>query len=122
MKKNFLKKVMLSFVMLMMGVCMASAQMPGGQMPSPEEMAKFQADQMKQTCTLDDDQYAKVLVVCKESGEKMQSAMAGGQPDFSAFGKIQEEQNEKLKKIMTDEQFKKWDEHQQEMRKQFGGF
>jgi hypothetical protein len=118
MKKNFFKTAILSLV-LACGVNIANAQM--GQMPSPEEMAKMQADQMKQTVNLNDDQYNKVLVVYKESGEKMQKAFEGGQPDFSKFGEIQEEQNKKFKEILTDEQYKKWDEYQQEMRKNWGG-
>lgn len=108
-------------LMLVFGVSAANAQM--GQMPSPEEMAKFQADQMKQTVNLNDDQYNKVLVIYKESGEKMRKLFeGGGQPDFSKMGEIQEEQNKKFKEILTPEQYKKWDEYQQEMRKNMGGF
>lgn len=119
---NFFKTAIMSLV-LACGVSIANAQMPGGQMPSPEEMAKMQADQMKQTVNLNDDQYNKVLVVYKESGEKMRKLFegGGGQPDFSKFGEIQEEQNKKFKEILTADQYKKWDDHQQQMRQQWGG-
>lgn len=121
MKMNFFKTAIMSLV-LACGVSIANAQMPGGQMPSPEEMAKMQADQMKQTVNLNDDQYNKVLVVYKEQGEKMGKLFqGGGQPDMSEFAKMQEEQNKKLQEILTPEQFKKWDEHQQEMRRNWGG-
>ena len=122
MKMKFFKTAIMSLV-LACGVSIANAQMPGGQMPSPEEMAKMQADQMKQTVNLNDDQYNKVLVVYKESGEKMRKLFegGGGQPDFSKFGEIQEEQNKKFKEILTADQYKKWDEHQQQMRQQWGG-
>ncbi|MBQ4230241.1 MAG: hypothetical protein II671_01690, partial [Salinivirgaceae bacterium] len=65
----------------------------------------------------------KVLVVYKESGEKMRKLFegGGGQPDFSKFGEIQEEQNKKFKEILTADQYKKWDDHQQQMRQQWGG-
>ncbi len=120
MKMRFFKTAIMS-LMLVFGVSAANAQM--GQMPSPEEMAKFQADQMKQTVNLNDDQYNKVLVIYKESGEKMRKLFeGGGQPDFSKMGEIQEEQNKKFKEILTPEQYKKWDEYQQEMRKNMGGF
>lgn len=120
MKMKFFKTAIMS-LMLVFGVSAANAQM--GQMPSPEEMAKFQADQMKQTVNLNDDQYNKVLVIYKESGEKMRKLFeGGGQPDFSKMGEIQEEQNKKFKEILTPEQYKKWDEYQQEMRKNMGGF
>lgn len=123
MKKNFLK-IAFTSLMLVFGMGVANAQF-GGQMPSPEEMAKMQADQMKETVKLNDDQYAKVLVVYKEQGEEMGKLFnGGGQPDFSEFGKIQEKTNGKLKEILTEEQYKKWDEHQQQMMQQFqgGGF
>jgi len=120
MKMKFFKTAIMS-LMLVFGVSAANAQM--GQMPSPEEMAKFQADQMKQTVNLNDDQYNKVLVIYKESGEKIGKLFeGGGQPDFSKMGEIQEEQNKKFKEILTPEQYKKWDEYQQEMRKNMGGF
>lgn len=121
MKMKFFKTAIMS-LMLVFGVRAANAQM--GQMPSPEEMAKFQADQMKQTVNLNDDQYNKVLVIYKESGEKMRKLFegGGGQPDFNKMGEIQEEQNKKFKEILTPEQYKKWDEYQQEMRKNMGGF
>lgn len=119
MKKNFFRTAIMSLA-LVLGVNIANAQM--GQMPSPDEMAKFQADQMKQTVNLTDDQYNKVLVVYKEQGEKMGKLFqGGGQPDMSEFAKMQEEQNKKLQEILTPEQYKKWDEHQQEMRRNWGG-
>lgn len=123
MKKNFLK-IAFTSLMLVFGMGVANAQF-GGQMPSPEEMAKMQADQMKETVKLNDDQYAKVLVVYKEQGEQMQKMFQeGGQPDMGAFQKMHEEQDKKLKEILTDEQYKKWNEHQQQMMQQFqgGGF
>lgn len=118
--KNKLFKLAVTCLMAVMGVCAANAQF--GQMPSPEEMAKMQADQMKQTVSLSDDQYAKVLVIFKEQGEEMQKVFqGGGQPDFSVFRTIQENQNKKLKEVLDEEQFKKWDEHMQEMRRNMGG-
>ena len=119
MKKNFFRTAIMSLA-LVLGVNIANAQM--GKMPSPDEMAKMQADQMKQTVNLTDDQYNKVLVVYKEGSEKMQKMFqGGGQPDMSEFGKMQEEQNKKLQEILTPEQYKKWDEHMQQMRQQWGG-
>jgi len=121
MKKNFLKTAIMSLA-LVFGVNIANAQM-GGQMPSPEEMAKYQADQMKQTVNLTDDQYNKVLVVYKESGEEMRKMFeGGGQPDFSKFGEMREKQNKKFQEILTPEQYKKWSDYQEEMRKNMGGF
>ena len=120
MKMKFFKTAIMS-LMLVFGASAANAQM--GQMPSPDEMAKFQADDMKTTVNLNDDQYNKVVVVFKEQTEKMQKAFQeGGQPDFM---KMIEERNNKLKEILTDEQYKKWEAHERErfqnMQGGFGG-
>ena len=115
-------------VMLLVGAFTANAQgFGGGQMPSAEEIAKMRADQMKETVNLTADQYAKVTVIFKEEMEAMQKMFEGGgmTGDFEQMRKDmekrQEEQNKKLKAILTEDQFKKWEKQQEEMRAQFGG-
>ncbi|MBR4525522.1 MAG: hypothetical protein IKP15_08235 [Bacteroidales bacterium] len=115
-------------VMLLVGAFTANAQgFGGGQMPSAEEIAKMRADQMKETVNLTADQYAKVTVIFKEEMEAMQKMFEGGgmNGDFEQMRKDmekrQEEQNKKLKAILTEDQFKKWEKQQEEMRAQFGG-
>ena len=114
--------------MLLVGAFTANAQGFGvGQMPSAEEIAKMRADQMKETVNLTADQYAKVTVIFKEEMEAMQKMFEGGgmNGDFDQMRKDmekrQEEQNKKLKAILTEDQFKKWQKQQEEMRAQFGG-
>ena len=114
--------------MLLVGAFTANAQgFGGGQMPSAEEIAKMRADQMKETVNLTADQYAKVTVIFKEEMEAMQKMFEGGgmNGDFDQMRKDmvkrQEEQNKKLKAILTEDQFKKWQKQQEEMRAQFGG-
>lgn len=114
--------------MLLVGAFTANAQgFGGGQMPSAEEIAKMRADQMKETVNLTADQYAKVTVIFKEEMEAMQKMFEGGgmNGDFEQMRKDmekrQEEQNKKLKEILTEDQFKKWEKQQEEMRAQFGG-
>ena len=93
----------------------------------PEEIAKMRADQMKEAVNLTADQYAKVTVIFKEEMEAMQKMFEGGgmNGDFEQMRKDmekrQEEQNKKLKAILTEDQFKKWQKQQEEMRAQFGG-
>ena len=115
-------------VMLLVGAFTANAQgFGGGQMPSAEEIAKMRADQMKETVNLTADQYAKVTVIFKEEMEAMQKMFEGGgmNGDFEQMRKDmekrQEEQNKKLKAILTEDQFNKWQKQQEEMRVQFGG-
>ena len=114
--------------MLLVGAFTANAQgFGGGQMPSAEEIAKMRADQMKETVNLTADQYAKVTVIFKEEMEAMQKMFEGGgmNGDFEQMRKDmekrQEEQNKKLKEILTEDPFNKWQKQQEEMRAQFGG-
>ncbi|MBP5336157.1 MAG: hypothetical protein J6Y63_01435 [Bacteroidales bacterium] len=114
--------------MLLVGAFTSNAQGFGGQMPSADEIAKMRADQMKETVSLTDDQYAKVTVIFKEEMEAMQKMFEGGGGmggDFEQMRKDmekrQEEQNKKLKEILTEDQFNKWQKQQEEMRAQFGG-
>ena len=113
--------------MLLVGAFTSNAQGFGGQMPSADEIAKMRADQMKETVNLTDDQYAKVTVIFKEEMEAMQKMFEGGGMggDFDQMRKDmekrQEEQNKKLKEILTEDQFTKWQKQQEEMRAQFGG-
>ncbi len=119
-------KWMIAGMMLLGGVFAAQAQPggfggPGGQM-DPEQMATRQADQMKQSLKLTDQQYTKVVAVFKEQMESMQKMMQGGQrPDMEAMQKVREEQEKKLKDILTADQFKTWQEEQANRRGGFGG-
>ncbi len=109
-------------LMLVLGANAADTQpMPDPQMPDASEMAKMQADQMKEVCSIDAEQYEKVLKVFTETSKKMQDVMAGGDFDQEKMGKIMNEQNESLKKILTEDQYKKWEKHMQEMMANFGG-
>lgn len=110
-KNNF--KIALMSLMIVCGANAANAQM--GQMPTPTQ----RADQMKEVVKLTDDQYKKIVTVYKEQDEQFKKLMSdGGQPSHEEFGKIFQEQDKKLKETLTDEQYKKWQEHMQSM---FGG-
>ena len=118
-------------VMLLVGAFASNAQpggFPGGQMPDAAQIAKMRADQMKDVVKLTDDQYAKVQALFKEEMEEMQKRMEGGAPmngDFEAMRKEMEtrrqEQNKKLQKILSKEQFEKWTKEEENRRAAFGG-
>jgi len=101
---------------------------------NPEDMAKRQADQLKTTCELNDEQYKKVkdyyVEQSKAQMEQMQKMMQGGQGggqqmDMEAMRKQmqerQEAQNKFLKGVLTEDQFKKYETAQAERRRQFQG-
>ena len=134
-----MKKLVFAFVAMMIATC-SFAQAPqggfGGGMGqfNPEDMAKRQADQLKTTCELNDDQYEKVkdyyVEQSKAQMEQMQKMMQGGQGggqqmDMEAMRKQmqerQEAQNKFLKGVLTEDQFKKYETAQAERRRQFQG-
>ena len=126
-----LTKLLVAGVMLVAGSFVSMAQ-PGGGRPGgqggrqfdPAQMAQRRADMMKEALKLTDAQYAKVLEMYKEESEAMQKQMQSGERprmDRETMEKQREEQNKKLKAILTEEQFKTWTEQQQEMRRGFGG-
>lgn len=95
----------------------------GGQRPDAAAMAKMQADQMKELVKLSDEQYTKVLDVFKKSSEKMQANRGNGQQggfNMEAMQKMQQEQDAQIKKILTEDQYKKWTESRGN-RRGFGG-
>lgn len=119
--KKFLLASVFAAVMMLLGAGNARCQDFGG-MPSPDEMAKMQADQMKDVVKLTDAQYPKVLEIFKEQSLKMSELFGGGgMPDQDKMTKLFEEQDAKLKKVLTAEQHKKWTEHIQRMFQNMGG-
>ena len=94
---------------------------------SPEESAKRQTEQIKEAVGLKADQEKKVYEINLESSKKMselRSQMQGGGGGFEgmreAFGKIREEQDKKMKEVLTEEQWVKYEKWQEERRQRRG--
>src|SRR5690606_11933658 len=101
-----------------------------GQQRSPEERAKQTMERLADL-KLDKDQTEKTSAVFKEFYEARQKMMeemraGGGAPDRDAMmekiQKMNADRDEKLKKIFTGDQYKKWkDEIEPTLRPQRGG-
>lgn len=117
--KKFIITLMAAAVMLFAGSQKSSAQDFNF---DPEQMAQMRVDQMKQSLKLTDDQSAKLLEIFKKQNEEMGKLFAGGgMPDMGEFQKMMEKQDIEIKKVLTEEQAKAYDEQQKKMREQFGG-
>lgn len=127
-----MKKMFILVAALLFGAAVANAQPGGwgGQRPDPEQMALRQADRMKEQLELTDAQYTKVLELFKaENAEWMKNfnpeAAQGGDMDFEAIRKQMEERRAKrdvqLKTILTEDQFKKYQENMANRRGPGGG-
>ncbi|MDO4818924.1 MAG: hypothetical protein Q3994_00930 [Prevotella sp.] len=105
----------LFFAIVAMIFCLNISAQGFGQMPQPEEIAKMQAENMKQNYGIDDKQYDAVyklyLKDVKEMMKEFQNMQGGDMNEM--MGKVQarmEAMKKSLKEILTEEQFKKYEE------------
>lgn len=82
----------------------------------PEQIARRQTDQLKDTLSLNEEQEQKVYELNLETGQKMRALRDEIQgSDVGSIrekmGEIREEQNEKMKEILTEEQWKKYEKY-----------
>ena len=100
------------------------------QSATPEEMAKRQTEQIKEKCGIDKDQEKKVydlnLKSSKEMAKLREGMQGSGGPsdDMRAkMMKIRDDQNKEMKKILTADQYVKYEKYLEERRaaRQGGG-
>ena len=128
-----MKKLIFAAFALIFSVSMFAQQPQRGERREfkPEEMATRQAEHMKQELALDDEQYQSVYALFLKRNEEMKKQFAnrqeGQQVDREArraeMIKKQEAMNAELRKILTAEQYTKYQEMQkkeQERRRQGG--
>lgn len=123
-----MKKIILT---LIVALCAVVANAQGFRQMNPEDMAKRQAERIKETCGINDEQYAKIydlyLAQSKQTQAMMDSLRAqanngGERPRFDreAMQKRQDEMNAKIKAVLTEEQYAKYEEMQKQMRERRG--
>ena len=94
---------------------------------NPEDIAKMQADRIKEVCKVDDGQYKKIVDYFVKDVKEMTAQMSQGPGggfggfDMEAFQKRQKAQTDFLKSVLTEDQYKKYEEDQRKMMEQFGG-
>ncbi|MEZ5102919.1 MAG: hypothetical protein R2757_00360 [Draconibacterium sp.] len=120
-----MRKIGFLLIAILMGTTISMAQ-PGGQRMAPEERAKQQTAELKEALGLDKTQEKKVYDLNLETGKKMQKMREemGGQ-GFSdemreKMQAMREETNKEMKKILTDEQYKKYEKYLEERRARRG--
>ncbi len=119
-----MKKIGLIFMSVMLVAVVSFAQ-PGQRNVNPEEMAKRQTEQIKEAVGLDAKQEKQVYEVNLESGKKMRAMrekMQGSGFDGmrEKMQEIRTEQDKKMKEILSDAQWKKYEKYQEERRSQMG--
>ena len=107
-----MKKIFL-FICLLSSAGFIMAQGGGGQpRRTVEERVKLTMEKIIPPLTLNKEQETKTDVVFSEYYKAMdkfrESLEPGTRPERSQFEKFITERDEKLKKVFTEEQFKKW--------------
>ncbi len=116
-----MKRIGLLLAALILGTTAIMAQ-PGGQRNfDPEEMAKRQTAQLKEALDLNQDQEKKVYDLNLETGKEMRALReknqgGGWEAMREDMTKIREGQDKKMKAILTDDQWVKYQKYQQERR------
>jgi periplasmic protein CpxP/Spy len=116
----------LSVVMMsVMLIAMTGLAQPGQRNMNPEDMAKQQTAGIKEAVGLNAKQEKQVYDLNLESSKKMQamrSEMQGGgfEGMREKMAEEREEQDKKMKAILTDAQWKKYEKYREEQRAQRG--
>lgn len=88
----------------------------------PEEMAKRNTDAMKERLELNDDQLKKVEAINLETSKKMSEVFASASGSREAMREemmaIDEEKDEALKPILTEDQWKEYEKMKEEQAEQ----
>lgn len=106
-------------VLLFLGIFgMGACAQPQGR-PSAEEMAKNQTEKLKKELSLNSDQEKKVYNVFLESNKSREQTMKSTQENRDAMHSKMEAsrtaENEKLKPVLSEEQYNKYIELQKKM-------
>lgn len=116
-----MKNKFMLFLGLMLAVTISvSAQQ--GQRRTAEERTKATIERLTESLTLTKDQVTKLEPIILANNQEMDKAFKDGQrPDRETMQKNRAAMNEKFKGILTEEQYKKYEEDQAKMRQNRGG-
>ncbi|MCY1722245.1 hypothetical protein OU798_17965 [Prolixibacteraceae bacterium Z1-6] len=123
-----MKKLGLLMMIVIFGATLSLAQNRDGQRNfDPEEMAKRQTKELTELLSLDKAQAQKVHELNLESGKKMskmREEMQGGGDREAMREKMTEmrkKQNAEMKKILSEDQYTKYEKYLEERRARRGG-
>ena len=116
-----MKKIGFLMIAMLLGTIVSMGQ--NWQSATPEEMAQRQTDQIKEKCGLDKGQEKKVYDLSLKSGKEMaklreEMQNAGGPNDEmrAKMTKIRDGQNAEMKKILSADQYVKYEKYLEERR------
>lgn len=122
-----MKKIGFLLIAVLLGTAMSMAQ-PGGQRNmDPEEMAKRQTERLKEALGLNKDQEKKVYDLSLETSKKrskmfqeMRDSGGGFEGMREKMQELRNDENKKMKAILTDAQWTKYEKYLEERRSRRG--
>lgn len=118
-----MKKIGILLIAIVLGTTVSMAQNQGQRSFDPVERAKTQTAELKEALGLDKDQEKKVYDLNLDSNKKMgvmreeMRASGGGFEGMrEKFTKMREETDKKMKDILTEAQWPKYQKYQEESR------
>lgn len=119
-----MKKLGLLLMIVVLGTTMSIAQNRGGQRMDPEERAKQTTAELKETLDLKKDQEKKVYELNLKANKEMTAAWQDADGDREVMrekmGKVRDNTNKEMKKILSDDQYTKYEKFLEEKRQQRG--
>lgn len=120
-----MKKISLMILSVMLFTVVSIAQNRGNF--DPKEFAKRQTEELTKELSLNKDQQKKVLELNNQVADKMtamrEDMMSGGgdrEGMRDKMMKIREDQQKEMKKILTEDQYKKYEKYLEEQRARRG--
>lgn len=118
-----MKKMGIMLMSLLLVTVLATAQ-PGQRNVNPEEMAKRQTERIKEAVGLDTKQEKQVYDLNLETGKKMRALRdenqgSGFEGMREKMQEIRAEQDKKMKEILSEAQWKKYQKYQEERRSEW---
>jgi periplasmic protein CpxP/Spy len=118
-----MKKIGIILFMVFLGSTIVSAQPRSDRSATPEERAKRQTAQLKELLDLSADQEKQIYELNLQSGKQMAEMRGQGSANPQGMRekmmKMREEQNEKMKAILTEAQWNKYQQYLQERRERW---
>lgn len=120
MKRSVLFRVCFIATMMIIGVAFSATKsyaQNGENSKTPEERAKALSDKMKTELSLTDEQYEKVQAVNLKYAKKNDEILKSSKGKLSKYKSVKASQDEKkkeMKAILTEEQFKKYEDTMEE--------
>jgi periplasmic protein CpxP/Spy len=119
-----MKKIGILLMSMLLVAVIGYAQ-PGQRNMNPEDMAKRQTEQIKEAVGLNEKQEKQVYDLSLETSKEMRAmreeSQGGGFEGMrEKMQEVREEQDKKMKEILTSAQWKKYEKFQEERRERMG--